>query len=221
MLRKQRKLQPWRRFGYVILIIIKFGELLLWFSPRIINGLRSYIKHSKGCFIWYPNTLKLVQKTWPHLIFLTTSWCLDIGRNTLLRVWYITWLTCFFQTCRGSSICRHLWQHSVFVWEGLQCSKKTSENHWRGSCPRCILWGAAENWWGSCEGSRGSWLCWSRYWCLPCMVRNSLLSTQKFVQVTCLLNQKEQIVIWSRVTDVRSHWDCKIQSKTTGLSLQA
>ena len=36
MLRKQRKLQPWRRFGYVILIIIKFDELLLWFSPRIM-----------------------------------------------------------------------------------------------------------------------------------------------------------------------------------------
>ena len=62
MLRKQRKLQPWRRFGYVILIIIKSGELLLWFSPRIINGLRSYIKHSKGCFIRYPNTLKLIKK---------------------------------------------------------------------------------------------------------------------------------------------------------------
>ena len=62
MLRKQRKLQRWRRFGYVILIIIKSGELLLWFSPRIINGLRSYIKHSKGCFIRYPNTLKLVKK---------------------------------------------------------------------------------------------------------------------------------------------------------------
>ena len=62
MLRKQRKLQPWRRFGCVILIIIKFGELLLWFSPRIINGLRSYIKHSKGCLIRYPNTLKLVKK---------------------------------------------------------------------------------------------------------------------------------------------------------------
>ena len=220
MLRKQRKLQPWRRFGYVILIIIKSGELLLWFSPRIINGLRSYIKHSKGCFFWNPNTLKLVQKTWPRLIFLTTSWCLDIGRNTLLRVWYITWLTCFFQTCRGSSICRHLWQHSVLVWEGLQCSKKTSENHWRGSCPRCILWGAAENWRGSCEGSGGSWLCWSRYWCLP-WSETLFSSTQKFVQETFLLNQKGQIVIWSRVTDARSHWDCKIQSKTTGLSLQA
>ena len=90
MLRKQRKLQLWRRFGYVIFIIIKSGELLLWFSPRIINGLRSYIKHSKGCFIRYPNTLKLVKKTRLRLVFSTTSQCLDIGWNTLPRVWYIT-----------------------------------------------------------------------------------------------------------------------------------
>ena len=34
----------------VILIIIKFDEFLLRFSPRIINGLRSYIKHSKIVF---------------------------------------------------------------------------------------------------------------------------------------------------------------------------
>ena len=30
----------------VVLIIIKFDELLLLISPRIINGLRNYIKHS-------------------------------------------------------------------------------------------------------------------------------------------------------------------------------
>ena len=68
---KQRKSLPWRRFGYVILIIIKFGEVLLWFSPRIINALRSYIKHSKECFIRYPNTLKLVKKTRLRLVFST------------------------------------------------------------------------------------------------------------------------------------------------------
>ena len=62
MLRKQRKLQPWRRFGYVILIIIKSGDFLLWFSPRIINGLRSYIKHSKGCFIRYPTPWSWLKK---------------------------------------------------------------------------------------------------------------------------------------------------------------
>ena len=37
----------------MILVIIKFGELLL---------LRSYIEHSKVCFIRYPKTLKLVKK---------------------------------------------------------------------------------------------------------------------------------------------------------------
>ena len=68
MKRKQRKSLPWRRFGYVILII-KFGEVLLWFSPRIINALRSYIKHSKECFIRYPITSKLVKKTRLRLVF--------------------------------------------------------------------------------------------------------------------------------------------------------
>ena len=53
----------------MILIIIKFGEVLLLFSPRIINALRSYIKHSKECFIRYPNTWKLVKKTRLRLVF--------------------------------------------------------------------------------------------------------------------------------------------------------
>ena len=51
MKRKGRKSLPWRRFGYVILIIIKFGKRLLWISLKIINALRSYIKDSKECFI--------------------------------------------------------------------------------------------------------------------------------------------------------------------------
>ena len=68
---KTRKLLPWRRFGYVILTIVKFSDLLLWFSIRIINALRSYIKHSKVCFIRYQNTSKLVKKTRPRL-FLET-----------------------------------------------------------------------------------------------------------------------------------------------------
>ena len=46
----------------MILIIIKFGEVLLCFSPRIINALRSYIKHEEECFIRFPNTSKLVKK---------------------------------------------------------------------------------------------------------------------------------------------------------------
>ena len=46
----------------MILIIIKFWELLLRISPRIISSLRSYIKHSKECFLLFPNTSKLVKK---------------------------------------------------------------------------------------------------------------------------------------------------------------
>ena len=46
----------------MILIIIKLGELLLQISPRIINSLKSYIKHSKECFLLFPNTSKLVKK---------------------------------------------------------------------------------------------------------------------------------------------------------------
>ena len=84
---KQRKSVPWRRFGYVILIIIKFCELLLWISPRIINALRSCIKHSKEGFIRYLNTSKLVKKTRLCPVFSTHF--SEFGWNTLPCVWFI------------------------------------------------------------------------------------------------------------------------------------
>ena len=58
--RKQRKSQQW--FGYRTLITIKFYELYLWISPRIIVQLRSYIQNSIQGFIWYPDTSKSVLK---------------------------------------------------------------------------------------------------------------------------------------------------------------
>ena len=61
----------------MILIIIKFCEQLLRISPRIINSLRSYIKHSKECFVLFPNTSKLVKKNWAAPRF----------SNLLLGVW--------------------------------------------------------------------------------------------------------------------------------------
>ena len=58
---------------------------------RIVNALRSYIKHSKECSIRYPNTSKLVKKTLGYASFFQpASQCLDIWLNTLPRVWYIT-----------------------------------------------------------------------------------------------------------------------------------
>ena len=41
-------------------------------SPRIINALRSSIKHSKECFIRYPNTSKLVKKNSAAASFFST-----------------------------------------------------------------------------------------------------------------------------------------------------
>ena len=61
----------------MILIIIKFCELLLRISPRIINSLRSYITHLKEGFLLFPNTSKLVKK------FLAAP-CFS---NLLLSVW--------------------------------------------------------------------------------------------------------------------------------------
>ena len=43
-------------------ITIKFYELYLWISPRIIVQLRSYIQNSTQGFIWYPDTSKSVLK---------------------------------------------------------------------------------------------------------------------------------------------------------------
>ena len=61
----------------MILIIIKFCELLLRISPRIFNSLKSYIKHSKECFLLFPNTSKLVKKNSAAPLF----------SNLLLGVW--------------------------------------------------------------------------------------------------------------------------------------
>ena len=59
-----------------------------WISPRIINGLRSYIKHSIECFLIFPKTSKLVEiKRGAAEFFQPTSRCLEIGGNTLPRVW--------------------------------------------------------------------------------------------------------------------------------------
>ena len=45
----------------MILFIIKFGNLSLSISPRIVNDLKGYIKHSKECFVRFPNSAKLVK----------------------------------------------------------------------------------------------------------------------------------------------------------------
>ena len=68
----------------------KFSELLLWISPRIIDALRSYIKHSKECFIRFQTLRSWLKKLGCASFFEPTSQCLDIWCNTHPRVWYIT-----------------------------------------------------------------------------------------------------------------------------------
>ena len=80
---KQRKSLPWKRFGYGILIIIKFGELFLWISLTIITASRSYMKQSKRVFHQIPNTSKLVKKNSATPRFFFNS----------VRVWKCWWNT--------------------------------------------------------------------------------------------------------------------------------
>jgi len=49
-------------------------------SLRIINTLRSDIKHLRGCFIRYPNTLNLDKKTFLK----STSQCLNLMETLFL-----------------------------------------------------------------------------------------------------------------------------------------
>ena len=73
----------------MILIIIKFGEVLLCFSPRIINALRSYIKHEEECFIRYPSTSKLVKKNSAAHRFFNPLLSVWISNETLFLMLYI------------------------------------------------------------------------------------------------------------------------------------
>ena len=92
MKRKQRILLPRRRFGYVILIIIKFGHLLLGISLRIVNALRNYIK-------------QLVNKTQLRLVFSTHFSVFGYLMKHSPCVWYTTsqaWFPygCICRVCR-------------------------------------------------------------------------------------------------------------------------
>ena len=73
----------------MILIIIKLVKVLLGFSPKIINTLRSYIKNSKECFIRYPNTSKLVKKNSAAPRFFNQLLSVWISDETLLHVFDI------------------------------------------------------------------------------------------------------------------------------------
>ena len=80
----QRKSQPWRRFGYPVLISIDFDNLTSSFTRYFLLRLRTYIKHSRQCFIGYLNTSNFV-------------------KNTPLRVVYFQLLSCHITVVSQSS----------------------------------------------------------------------------------------------------------------------
>ena len=81
--------KTWERFGYVILIIIKFCELLLWISlllmlwEAISNSRKSVSLHIQTLQSW-------LTKLSCASFFKPISQCLDIWWNTLPLVWYST-----------------------------------------------------------------------------------------------------------------------------------
>ena len=68
---QQRKSQQWRRFGYPVLIDRDVDDFTSPFTPLFAFWLRIYIKHSRQCFIGYPNTLNFVKNTPLSVVFST------------------------------------------------------------------------------------------------------------------------------------------------------
>ena len=89
MLRERRKLQQWKRLGYVILIIVEIGELLLWFLQELPMVWEAISNIRKGVSSDIQTPWRWLKKTRLRLVFSTISRCLGIGWNTFPRVWYI------------------------------------------------------------------------------------------------------------------------------------
>ena len=88
---RESKSKPWRRFGYPVLISIDFDDFTSPFTTWVLFRLRRYIKHSRQCFIGYPNTSNFVKNTPLRVVFSTRLGVWISRWNTVARVWYITY----------------------------------------------------------------------------------------------------------------------------------
>ena len=86
---RQRKSQAWRRFEYPVLISIEFDDFTSPFIPYFLFRLRKYIKHSRQCFIGYPNTSNFVKNNPLRVVFSTLFSVFGYPHETLSRVWCI------------------------------------------------------------------------------------------------------------------------------------
>ena len=87
----QRKSQPQRRFGYLVLISVDFEDITSPFTPQFLFRLRRYNKHLSQCFTGYLSILNFTKNTPLHVIFQLTSRCLDIPmkHRFLCLIYYI------------------------------------------------------------------------------------------------------------------------------------
>ena len=86
---RQRKSQLWRRFRYPVLISIDFDDFTSPFTPWVLFWLRRYIKHSRQCFISYPNTSNFVKNTPLRVVFSTLFSVFGYPNETLSLVFDI------------------------------------------------------------------------------------------------------------------------------------
>ena len=71
------------RFRYPALISIDFDGFTSPITPQFLFRWRRYIKHSRQCFIGYPNTSNFVKNTPLLVVFSTLSSVLRYPRETL------------------------------------------------------------------------------------------------------------------------------------------
>ena len=113
---KQRKSQPRRRFQYPVLISIDFDDFISPFTPQFLCLKKRYIKHSRQCFITYPNTSNFVKNNPLLVVFSTLFSLFGYPDETMFLVFDKLLLTFSIQT-----------QETIFRldWEAYTSGKKS------------------------------------------------------------------------------------------------
>ena len=83
----------------VLIFCLNLHRFYSFVFPHLMISLRRYIKHSKECFIRFPNTLKWVRKTRMRLVFQSTSRCLEIlmNRSSSCFIYYFPYKRCIWR----------------------------------------------------------------------------------------------------------------------------
>ena len=112
-----------QRFGYPVLISIDFDEFTSPFTPSFLFRLRRYIKHSRQCFIGYPNTSNFIKNTPLRVVFSTLFSVFGYPDETLSLVFDILLpLLCYKTDWLSPCIfCSHLFLFSNVLVLHVNC----------------------------------------------------------------------------------------------------